>query len=40
MTAQTEDAVMIALHTVRTQLNQEITYLRMLFVDFSSAFNS
>ncbi|KAI3375436.1 hypothetical protein L3Q82_021921 [Scortum barcoo] len=36
----TEDAVSIALHTALTHLQLPNTYMRMLFVDFSSAFNT
>ncbi|KAI4886167.1 hypothetical protein NFI96_001515 [Prochilodus magdalenae] len=36
----TEDAVSMALHTALTHLEQPNTYVRMLFVDFSSAFNT
>ncbi|KAI3352250.1 hypothetical protein L3Q82_005232 [Scortum barcoo] len=36
----TEDAVSIALHTDLTHLQLPNTYVRMLFVDFSSAFNT
>ncbi|KAI3355920.1 hypothetical protein L3Q82_004469 [Scortum barcoo] len=36
--SMTEDAVSIALHTPLTHLQLPITYVRMLFVDFSSAF--
>ncbi|KAI2644416.1 RNA-directed DNA polymerase from mobile element jockey [Labeo rohita] len=36
----TEDAVSIALHSVLTHLDSTNTYARMLFVDFSSAFNT
>ncbi|KAI3376992.1 hypothetical protein L3Q82_000027 [Scortum barcoo] len=36
----TEDAVSIALHTALTHLQLPNTYIRMLFVDFSSAFNT
>ncbi|KAI3360268.1 hypothetical protein L3Q82_014582 [Scortum barcoo] len=36
----TEDAVSIALHTALTHLQLPNTYVRMLFVDFSSAFNT
>ncbi|XP_054874243.1 uncharacterized protein LOC129350765 [Amphiprion ocellaris] len=35
-----EDAVLVALHTSLTHLEQPNTYIRMLFVDFSSAFNT
>lgn len=36
----TEDAVSLALHTAMTHLQHPNTYVRMLFVDFSSAFNT
>ncbi|XP_062848890.1 signal peptide peptidase-like 2 [Trichomycterus rosablanca] len=36
----TEDAVSMALHSVLTHLDNSNTYARMLFVDFSSAFNT
>ncbi|KAI3360591.1 hypothetical protein L3Q82_002453 [Scortum barcoo] len=36
----TEDAVSITLHTALTHLQLPNTYVRMLFVDFSSAFNT
>lgn len=36
----TEDAVSITLHTALSHLQQPNTYVRMLFVDFSSAFNT
>ncbi|KAI5617022.1 gastrula zinc finger protein XlCGF28.1-like [Silurus asotus] len=36
----TEDAVSMALHSVLTHLDNKNTYARMLFVDFSSAFNT
>uniref|UniRef100_A0A3Q3JQD9 Reverse transcriptase domain-containing protein n=1 Tax=Monopterus albus TaxID=43700 RepID=A0A3Q3JQD9_MONAL len=36
----TEDALAIALHTALTHLEQQGSYARLLFVDFSSAFNS
>ncbi len=35
----TEDAISIALHTSLSHLQHPDTYIRMLFVDFSSAFN-
>ena len=35
-----EDAVPLALHTALTHLQHPNTYVRMLFVDFSSAFNT
>ncbi len=36
----TDDAVSIALHTALTHLEQPDSYVRMLFIDFSSAFNT
>ncbi|MGL4742424.1 MAG: reverse transcriptase domain-containing protein, partial [Sarcina sp.] len=36
----TEDSVSMALHSVLTHLDNKNTYARMLFVDFSSAFNT
>lgn len=36
----TEDAVSLALHAALTHLQHPNTYVRMLFVDFSSAFNT
>ena len=36
----TEDAIITALHTALTHLDCSNTYVRMLFVDFSSAFNT
>lgn len=36
----TEDATVTALHTVLSQLKHQGNYLRMLFIDFSSAFNT
>ncbi len=36
----TEDAVSLVLHTALTHLQHSNTYVRMLFVDFSSAFNT
>ncbi len=38
--SSTEDAVITALHTALTRLDRGNTYVRMLFVDFSSAFNT
>ncbi len=35
----TDDAIATALHTALTHLENPKTYVRMLFVDFSSAFN-
>ena len=36
----TEDAIAIALHAVLNHLDQQHSYARMLFVDYSSAFNT
>ncbi|KAI3371034.1 hypothetical protein L3Q82_023513 [Scortum barcoo] len=36
----TEDAVSIALHSVLSHLDNKNTYTRLLFIDFSSAFNT
>ena len=36
----TEDAIAIALHTALSHLEQQGSYVRMLFVDYSSAFNT
>ncbi len=36
----TDDAISIALHTVLCHLEHQGTYVRMLFLDFSSAFNT
>ncbi|KAF7648743.1 hypothetical protein LDENG_00152540, partial [Lucifuga dentata] len=36
----TEDTISTALHTALTHLEQKGTYVRMLFVDYSSAFNT
>lgn len=36
----TEDAIAIVLHTLLEHLEHKNTYARLLFVDFSSAFNS
>ena len=35
-----DDAVSLGLHTVLQHLDQRNTYVRMLFVDYSSAFNT
>lgn len=35
----TEDAITIALHTAPSHLEQQGSYVRMLFLDFSTAFN-
>ena len=34
-----DDAISIALHTALSHLDKRITYVRMLFIDYSSAFN-
>ncbi|XP_064807968.1 uncharacterized protein LOC135524397 [Oncorhynchus masou masou] len=36
----TDDTISIVLHTALTQLDKMNTYVRMLFIDFSSAFNN
>ena len=36
----TDDAVSIALHTSLSHLDKRNTYVRMLFIDYSSAFNT
>jgi hypothetical protein len=36
----TDDAISIALHTVISHLDKRNTYVRMLFIDYSSAFNT
>jgi hypothetical protein len=36
----TDDAISIALHTALSHLNKRNTYVRMLFIDYSSAFNT
>ena len=36
----TDDAISFALHTALSHLNKRITYVRMLFIDYSSAFNT
>ena len=36
----TDDAISIALHTSLSQLDKMNTYVRMLFMDYSSAFNT
>lgn len=36
----TEDAITIALHTALNHLERQGTYVRMLFIDYSSAFNT
>ena len=34
-----DDTISISLHTALTHLDKRITYVRMLFIDYSSAFN-
>ena len=36
----TDDAISIALHTALSHLYKRNTYVRMLFIDYSSAFNT
>jgi hypothetical protein len=36
----TDDAISIALHTTLSHLNKRNTYVRMLFIDYNSAFNT
>jgi hypothetical protein len=36
----TDEAISIALHSSLSQHHKRITYMRMLFIDFSSAFNT
>ena len=36
----TEDAISTALHSALTQLDNSISYARMLFIDFGSVFNT
>jgi hypothetical protein len=36
----TDDAISIALHTALSHLDKRITYVRMLLIDYSSAFNT
>jgi hypothetical protein len=36
----TDDAISIALHTALSHLDKRNTYVRMLFIDYSSAFNT
>ena len=40
MRAPTVDAISIALHTALSHLDKRNTYVRMLFIDYSSAFNT
>ena len=36
----TDDAISVALHTALSHLDKRNTYVRMLFIDYSSAFNT
>jgi hypothetical protein len=36
----TDDAISLALHTALSHLDKKNTYVRMLFIDYSSAFNT
>jgi hypothetical protein len=36
----TDDAISIALHTALSHLDKRNTYVRMLFIDYSAAFNT
>jgi hypothetical protein len=36
----TDDAIYIALHTALSHLDKRNAYVRMLFIDYSSAFNT
>ena len=36
----TDDAISIALHTALSHLDKRNTYVKMLFIDYSSAFNT
>ena len=36
----TDEAISIALHTALSHLDKRNTYVRMLFIDYSSAFNT
>jgi hypothetical protein len=36
----TDDAIFIALHTALSRVDKRNTYVRMLFIDYSSAFNT
>ena len=38
--SSTDDPISIALHTSLSHLDKRITYVRMLFIDYSSAFNT
>jgi RNA-binding protein YlmH len=39
-TAPTDDAISIALHTALSHLDKRNTHVRMLLIDYSSAFNT
>ena len=39
-TRSTDDAISIALHTALSHLDKRNTYVRMLFIDYSSVFNT
>jgi hypothetical protein len=39
-TSPTDDTISIALHTALSHLDMRNTYVRMLFIDYSSAFNT
>lgn len=36
----TEDAIATALHSVLSHLGKQVSYIRILFIDYSSAFNT
>ena len=38
--SSTDDAITITLHTVLSDLDTQNTYVRMVFIDYSSAFNT
>ena len=38
--SSTDDAISIALHTALSHLDKRNTYVRTLFIDYSSAFNT
>ncbi len=40
MNRTTEDAIDLALHTILSHLEKHGNYIRMLFIDYSSAFNT
>ncbi|KAI3374559.1 hypothetical protein L3Q82_021139 [Scortum barcoo] len=40
LSRSTEDAISLTLHTALSHLDQRDTYVRMLFIDYSSAFNT